>query len=121
MRRESDAKLPQRLRLDLAPLGVKQRMPSLGRGERLLEETRRRLESIEKPETLLVDALELRVGLGQRQTRFTRELLDGFGEAQPFRLHDEGEDVAMLARREVVIEALLVIDGEGRRLLAIER
>ena len=43
------------------------------------------------------------------------------GKLRPFGLHQEGEDVAVLAGGEVVVEALLVVDEERRRLLRVER
>jgi hypothetical protein len=45
----------------------------------------------------------------------------GLGEGQRLRLHDEAEDVAVLAAAEAVIEAALFAHRERRRLLGVER
>jgi hypothetical protein len=50
-----------------------------------------------------------------------RQSLDRFGEREVLRLHHEGEDVAVLAAGEAVIEALVVVDGEGGGLFVGER
>ncbi len=50
----------------------------------------------------------------QREPRHRRQTLDGFGKADAIGLHHETDDVAVLAGREVVIEALLVVHREGR-------
>ena len=57
------------------------------------------------------------VWLGQRHPGLGGETLDRLRERQAFRLHQEAEDVAVLAGGEAVIEALLVVDEEGRGLL----
>ena len=56
-----------------------------------------------------------------RQARHRRHLLHRLGKTEPLDLHQEGEDVAVLAGREVVVEALLVVDEKRRRLLGVER
>src|SRR5690606_31335908 len=60
-------------------------------------------------------------GPGHRQPCFFRQPLDGLREREPFGLHQEGEDVAVLARGEAMVKALDVVDEERRRLLALER
>src|SRR5690606_36352047 len=52
--------------------------------------------------------------------RLAGEALDGFGEAEAVRTHHEADGVAVRPAAEAVVEALLVADGEGRRLLVVE-
>ena len=85
-----------------------------------LEISASRLERIEQAQALFRHALELRVWLRHRQAGVASEPLDRFREAQALGLHDEAENVAVLAGGEAVIEALLVVDREGRRLLLVE-
>ncbi len=58
--------------------------------------------------------------LGQGDPGDAGQPLHRLGERQTLRLHHEGEDVAMLARREVVVEALLVVDEKRGRPLGVE-
>src|SRR5882757_8799515 len=57
----------------------------------------------------------------QRHARHLRQPLDGLAEADALGLHQEGDDVAVLAGREVVVKTLLVVDRERRRLLLLKR
>ncbi len=86
-----------------------------------LEQTRRHAHDFDEARALL---LVRRLGVAQArhgEAGHSREPLDRLGEAQALGLHEEGEDVAVLAGREVVEEALLVVDEERRRLLRGER
>ncbi len=103
-----------------AALGVAESIAAVSFMERTLEEGGGGFERIEQAEPLLLHALELGVGLGHGQARLARELLHRFRKGKALGLHDEGELVAMLAAGEAMIEALLVVDGEGRRLLLVE-
>ena len=58
---------------------------------------------------------------GQLDTGFAREALNGFRERKPLRLHEESENISVLAACETVIEALLIVDEKRRRLLGLER
>ena len=49
------------------------------------------------------------------------ERLDGLGEVEPVDLPDEVDDVAARAAAEAVVQALVAVDGEGRRPLVVER
>ena len=70
----------------------------------------------------LLGALNLFDGdLRQGQPDLAGKLFHGLGKGQALRFHQEAELVAVLARRETVIESLLVIDIEGRCLLRVER
>ena len=121
IRRDADAERLQSVARHAPSLGIEQRLTPFARPKGFLERPRRRLERIEQAEPFLGRAFELRVGLWQLQAGFAREPLHRFRESEALRLHDKGEDVAMLAAREAMIEALLVIDGEGGRLLLVER
>ncbi len=54
---------------------------------------------------------------GKLKAGLMREFLDGLWKSQTFRLHDEVENVAVLARREVEPPTLLVVHEKGRGLL----
>ena len=60
------------------------------------------------------------VSFGTARPASAGQPLHRLGEGDAFRLHHEGEDVAVLAGREVVVEALLVVDEERRRALLVE-
>ena len=45
----------------------------------------------------------------------------GFIEAQPLDLHDEFDDVPAGVAAETLVELVRLVDGEGRRLLGVER
>ena len=120
VRCEADAKVLQRRRSEPTPLGIGEGLAALSHPKLLLEVGAGCLERIVKTQALLGCALELRVGLRHGEPGVAGELLHRFGKAQAFRLHDEAEDVAVLAGREAVIEALLVVDREGGSLLLVE-
>src|SRR4051812_44451926 len=65
------------------------------------------------PLLLRVFRLELDAGVA-------RQLLDGLAEGLPFRLHDETDRVPARAAAEAVEHALVGVDVEARRLLAVE-
>ena len=56
-----------------------------------------------------------------RRPGLAGQALDRLGERQVVDAHREADDVAMRAAAEAVEEALVVVDGEGRRLLVMER
>ncbi len=66
----------------------------------------------------LMDLRRLGFGrhLGQGHAGVTRQPFDGFVKRQPFGFHQETDDVAVLARREIEELPLGVVDVEGRRL-----
>src|SRR5262249_23710502 len=49
------------------------------------------------------------------------ELLDRIAEIEPVTVHDKADHVTMRAAAEAVIEALILADGEGGRLLVMKR
>ncbi len=57
----------------------------------------------------------------QRDVVALGQILEGFGEGQVLPLHDQGEDVPADAAAEAVVELLFLVDGEGGRLLGMER
>ncbi len=60
------------------------------------------------------------LALGQRDAGLGGDGADGFGEADVFDLHDEGEDVALLVAAEAVEVAVGGVDGEGAGLFLVE-
>jgi hypothetical protein len=86
-----------------------------------LEPERRQLQHVAKRGAPLL-AFDALLGLDRHlQAGHAGQPLHRLGEAQPLRLHQEGEGVAMLSRREVVIETLLIVDIKRRRLFRLER
>ena len=89
----------------------------------LLEEGAGGLDGVRAGSACALGALALLggVGCGTRKPGLRApELLDRLGEARLSRLHDEADDVAMRAAAEAVIEALVLDDAEGRRLLVVK-
>ncbi len=81
------------------------------------EQARRHAQDVKQAQALLLFRRLRLARPRHRQARHAGEPLDRFREAQALGLHQEGEGVAVLAGREVVEEALLVVDEERRRLL----
>src|SRR5579883_2362928 len=59
-------------------------------------------------------------GLGDREPGLGSQALDRLGKAQALAPHHEADHVAMGAATEAMEEALLLVDPEGGRLLAVE-
>jgi hypothetical protein len=120
-RRVADAEFALKLGAEAA---VHQVAPGGGAGpalQRRLEEFRRDFHHLVEARPLAVALLGVRVARRHRHAGLAGQTLDRLGERKAFRLHHEGEDVAVLLRREIKPLALLVIDEEGGRLLGIER
>ena len=120
-RRIADAKLQLRRRRNRAVAEIAARLGAVARGQRVGKEFCRELHHVmERLAALLVPR-----GIGgrrrQRHAGHRSQALDGLREADALGLHQERDDVAVLAGGEVVVKALLVVDGEGRRLLLLER
>ncbi len=62
-----------------------------------------------------------RVGRGDVHPGLARQFLDRIHERQPARVGQETDRIAMRAAAEAMVEALLVVDGERRGLLLVER
>ena len=92
----------------------------MARGQRVGEEFRRELHHIIERLAALLVPRRIRRRRRQRHARHRRQTFDGLGKTDAFGLHQEGDDVAMLAGGEVVIESLLVVDGERRRLFLLK-
>ena len=58
--------------------------------------------------------------LGERDAALGGDDADGFGEADVFHLHDEGEDVAFFVAAEAVEVAVGGVDGEAAGLFFVE-
>src|SRR6202012_1025620 len=86
-----------------------------------LEELRGELDHLDQRATLLLTRIPIGRGRRQRNAGHSGEPFDGFRKADALRFHDEIEGIAMLARRKIVEEALLIVDKEGWRLFRVER
>src|SRR6185436_11787532 len=88
------------------------------RGEGLPEERGRR--GVHGEQRIAAAALRL-AAFGHGQAEALRDGADRLGERERLRLHDETEDVAVLATPEAVVEAALLAHRERRGLLRVER
>src|SRR5258705_265586 len=86
--------------------------PLCARGRRTGENLRGETHHV--VERLAALPLPPRVGRPRRQrhTGHRRQPLDRLGKTDALGLHQEGNDVAVLARGKVVVKSLLVVDGE---------
>ena len=85
------------------------------------EELRRHRDDVGETGALFVLGRVGGADTRQWQPGHAGQPLDRFWESKALGLHQKGEGVAVLAGREVVEEALLVVDEERRRLLRTER
>ena len=69
---------------------------------------------------LPLPCLGARVARGQREPRIARQPLHRFREREALVPHDEADDIAVGAAAEAVEEALVLVHGEGGRLLLVE-
>jgi len=74
-----------------------------------------------EPLARLVLGFGARIQRWQRHASFGRQAFDRLGKRQALGLLEKGDQVAMLARGEIVEEAFVVIDEERRRALLGER
>ena len=65
--------------------------------------------------------LRLGVGRGDVHAGLGRKLLDRVHELHAALVGEEADRVAVRAAAEAMVEALVVVDGEARRLLVVER
>ena len=119
--RVAQAKLQLRRGRDRAVAEIAARLRAVARRERVGKEFCRELHHVmQRLAALLVPR-----GIGgrcrQRHAGHRRQPLDGLGKADALGLHQKRDDVAVLAGGEVVVKALLVIDGERGRLFLLER
>ena len=84
------------------------------------EQARRHRHNFDQARALLVLSRLRGAQTRHRQAGHVGQPLDRFREGEALGLHQKGERVAVLAGREVVEEALLVVDEERRRLLRAE-
>ena len=120
-RRITDAEAHLRVAAQRAPGEVVPRLRPEAALQRGLEELRRHLHDVVKALALHLLFPVLAGELGQGHPRFACEPLDGLGKGQPLGLHEEGEDVPVLSGGEAMVELLLVVHVEARRLLRVER
>ena len=120
-RRVADAKLELRRRIETAIGEIAARLGAGTRGEARLEELRRKLHHLVERLALRVARLVLARDLRQRHAGELRHALNRLGERDALGLHQEVEDVAVLAGGEVEPHHLRVIHEKGRSLLLVER
>ncbi len=121
VRRIAEAKRGDRLACEPALFQIAPRLGARAGHQRRLEERCRHFDDAVEPLALVLARFIARAELRHRHAGFAGQPLDRLGKRQPVGLHEEREDVAVLAGGEAVVEALLVVDREGRRLLHLER
>ncbi len=119
-RRVADAEFHLGRRIEPAVGEVAARLGAGTPGERRLEERRGLLAHVMQGVAAALLGLGFPRELGHRHAGERSQPLHRLGEGDALGLHHEGEDVAMLAGREVVVEALLIVDEERRRALLVE-
>ena len=120
-RRIADAKLELRRRRDGAVGEIAARLGAEARGQRVAEELRGQIHHVIQRLAALLVSRRIRRHGGQRHAGHRGKPFDRFGEADALGLHQERDDVAVLAGGEVVVKSLLVVDREGRRLFLLKR
>ena len=100
---------------------VAARLGPLARLQASLEEAGGEVQHLGQPGARLAGLAILLALHRHRHAGHLRQPLDRFRKAQPLRLAQETENVAVLARREIVIKAFLIIDIERWRLFRPER
>src|SRR5689334_22206245 len=118
--RIADAELELRRRIEAAVGEIAARFCAGARRERRLEEFRGELDHVVQGAAAMLLRLRLFGHLRDREPGHAGETLDRFRKGHAFGVHHEAEDVAVLAGREVVIEALLIVDEERGRALLVE-
>ena len=93
---------------------------ALGRKQRLLIGTDRRLHRLFQALGALGLARGIRVGLGHVQPGLRRQRLDRIEEGLAVVVHDEADVVAVLTAAKAVVKALLVVDVERGCLFVVE-
>ena len=121
IRSETDAETPHGFLRQAARSYVFPRAVAGRSGELLLVETGGHFHDLHQRRPLLLPALHGRIRLRHGKPRLRSKLLHRLGEAQALLLDQESEDVTLGVAAEAVIEALAVIDMEGRCLLMMER
>ena len=107
--------------LDAAIGEIAARLGAGPRRKRRLEEFRRKFEHVVERLAALLARLGFLGELGDRNAGERGEPLHRLRERHALALHDEIEDVAVLARGEIVKEAFLVVDRERRGFFLVER
>ena len=120
-RRIAQTKLQLRRRRNRAVGEIAARFGAMARGQRVGEEFCGEIHHVVERLAALLVTRGVRRHRRQRHAGHRSEALDGFREADAFGLHQERDDVAVLAGGEVVIKTLLVVDRERGRLLLLER
>src|SRR6185437_4471557 len=119
-RRIADAELQLGGRRNGAVAEIAARLGAVARGQSVGEEFRGQFHHIVQRLAALLVTRGVGSDGGQRHAGHRGQPFDRFGEADALGLHQERDDVAVLAGGEVVIKSLLVVDGERRRLLLLE-
>ncbi len=97
------------------------RLFARGAAELRDEPVLRRLADIVQRRARLGLARGARIGGGHAHPGLGGELLDRIHEAQPLVIGEEPDRIPMRSATETMVEALVVVDREARRLLVMER
>src|SRR5690606_21271654 len=120
-RRIADAEIINRLAPNAAALQIGARFRAHPLCELLPEKTRCHLHHIYKCGSLAVALGSARIALGHLHARFGSKPLHRPYKSQALGLYEKLDDIAMLDRREAVIELLVVIDSKARALFIADR
>ena len=120
VRREAKAEAGDGAVVEAAPTQIFQTGMAVGTAQFLLEEGAGHFHSVIERGGALGPFALFR-GLDRHfQSGLTRQFFNCLGEAEMVGLHLEGDDVAMSAAAEAMIEALLLVDREAGRLFIVE-
>ena len=121
VRREAQPEIVDGLVAEATAAQIVEALATDGQAKLFLEPARRQLDDLlQRRGALDPFALGWR-GARHGHADLAGQLFDRFGEGETFGLHHEAHGIAMRAAAEAVKESLLVVDGEGRRLLGVER
>ena len=121
IRGEAEAEAGRRRGAHPALVQIGARLSPLDAAELIDEPGLRRLHDAVEPGRSLGPCLGPRIGGGHLHPGGIRKLLHRIHEGEPARIGQPADRIAMRLAAEAMIEALLVIDVEARRLLVVKR